>query len=75
MAILSGFIKERKYKKQTDGFKKVSQDTQSETVYMASGVTLEEALDGKRIKVLTESTYNALSASEKEDTSVIYLYY
>lgn len=75
MSILSGYIKQKKYKKLNDGYKLVSEDTQSTTVYMASGITLEEALDGKRIRVLPESAYNALSSAEKTDKSVIYLYY
>lgn len=75
MSILSGYIKEKKYKKLTDGYKLVSDDTQSTTVFMASGITLEVALDGKRLRFLTESEYNALSDEEKADTSIVYFYY
>lgn len=77
MSILSGWIKERCYKKTTDGYRKVSRDVSSETVYMSSGITLDEALcgDGKQIKILTEAEYNALSTAEKNDTSILYFYY
>lgn len=75
MGILSGYIKQKRYKKLPDGFKQVSEDTQSTTVFMASGDTLEIALDGKRFRFLTESAYNALSNAEKTDTSIVYFYY
>ena len=39
MSILSGFLKEKRYKKTTNGYKLVSQDTQSDTVFMPDGNT------------------------------------
>ena len=44
MAILSGWIKTRAYRKTADGYKKESRDTSSETVYMNDGNTVETNL-------------------------------
>lgn len=89
MAILSGFFKTKKYRKTSDGYKLQSEWTNSETVEMSDGSTLkattdsfdtrlgalETALDGKQIRVLTESQYNALSSADKNNASIIYFYY
>jgi len=89
MSILSGFLKTKKYRKTSSGYKLQSEWTNSETVEMPDGSTLksaaaafetrlgslETALDGKQIRVLTESQYNALSPSDKNNASVIYFYY
>lgn len=75
MSILTGFLKTKKYRKTDSGYKLQSEWTSAETVQMASGITLETALGGKQIRVLTKAQYDALSADKKNDTTVIYLYY
>lgn len=89
MAILSGFFKTKKYRKTPSGYKLQSEWTNAETVEMPDGSTLkstanafstrigslENALDGKQIRVLTEAQYNALPSADKNNASVIYFYY
>lgn len=89
MSILSGFFKTKKYRKTSSGYKLQSEWTNSETVEMPDGSTLETAaaafetrlgsleaaLDGRQIKILTEAQYNALSSADKNNASVIYFYY
>ncbi len=75
MSILSGFIKEKKYKKLSEGYKLVSQHTQSDTVVMRSGETLETALNGKSLRFLSQAEYNALSEAQKNDAGKVYFYY
>ena len=66
MSILSGWLKTRAYRKTTDGYKKESRDTSSETVFMNDGNTAETNLGS--IKGITSSLAStsenyALSAS------------
>lgn len=53
MSILSGWLKTRAYRKTTDGYKKESRDTSSETVFMNDGNTAETNLGD--IKGITDS--------------------
>lgn len=54
MSILSGFIKTRKYRKTSSGYKWQSEDTSSQTVFMDDGNTAETNLGA--IKGITDST-------------------
>ena len=66
MSILSGWLKTRAYRKTTDGYKKESRDTSSETVFMNDGNTAETNLGdikGITSSLASTSANYALSAS------------
>ena len=68
MGILSGFLKTKKYRKTSDGYKLQSEWTSSETVQYNNGLTLEESE-----VYLTQAEYNALGDSKYTNNIKYYI--
>lgn len=61
MSILSGFEKVKRYIKTTDGYKKLSQWTSSQTVELADGSTLQEKVQN------WDDAYSSIHSHENKD--------
>lgn len=72
MSILSGFIKTRKYRKTSEGYKWQSEDTSAQTVFFDDGKNLVDKLGGLSFLPINEEDYKQLTT---KDSSVLYVIY